>query len=50
MPTSVTEGNNITISVVLSHVPGDGLEIDLVVTLSTTPGTVSEYIKWRLFE
>ena len=50
MPTSVTEGNNITISVDLSNVPGGGLEVDLVVTLSTTPGTASEYSKWRLFE
>jgi len=50
MPTSVTEGNNITISVDLSNVPVAGLEIDLVVTLSTTPGTASEYSKWRLFE
>jgi len=45
MPTSVTEGNNITISVDLSNVPGQGLEVDLVVTLSTTPGTASEYSK-----
>jgi len=45
MPTSVTEGNNITISVDLSNVPGAGLEVDLVATLSTTPGTASEYSK-----
>ena len=45
MPTSLTEGNAITISVDLSNVPGGGLEVDLVVTLSTTPGTASEYSK-----
>jgi len=45
MPTSITEGNNITISVDLSNVPGAGLEVDLVATLSTTPGTTSEYSK-----
>ena len=45
MPTSVTEGNDVTISVDLSNVPGGGLAVDLVVTLSTTPGTASEYSK-----
>ena len=50
MPTGVTEGNDVTIIVDLSNLPGGGLEVDLVVTLSTTPGTASEYIKWRLFE
>jgi len=45
MPTSVIEGNDVTISVDLSNVPGGGLEVDLVVTLSTTPGTASEYSK-----
>ena len=40
MPASVTEGSDIVVSVDLSGV----LEVDLVVTLSTTPGTASEFI------
>ena len=48
MLTSVTEGTAITISVDLSNVPRGGLEVDLVVTFSTTPGTASEYSKQKL--
>lgn len=40
MPASVTEGDDIVVSVYLSGV----LEDDLVVTLSATPGTASEFI------
>ena len=38
MPASVTEGGDIVVSVYLSGV----LEVDLIVTLSATPGTASE--------
>jgi len=41
MPVSATEANAVTISVDLSNVPGDGLEVELVVTLSATSGTAS---------
>ena len=40
MPASVTEGGDIIVSVYLSGV----LEVDLIVTLSATPGTASEFI------
>lgn len=40
MPASVTEGDDVVVSVYLSAV----LEDDLVVTLSATPGTASEFI------
>ena len=40
MPASVTEGDDVVVSVYLSGV----LEDDLVVTLSATPGTASEFI------
>ena len=38
MPASVTEGGDVVVSVYLSGV----LEVDLIVTLSATPGTASE--------
>lgn len=44
MPVSATEGNVVTISVDLSNVPGDGLEVELVVTLSATSGTASKCV------
>ena len=47
---SVMEGNSVTITVDLSNVPSGGLEVDLVVTLSVTPGTASECRKWKSFE
>ena len=50
MSTSVTEGNAVTINVDLSSVPGGGLEVDLVVTLSAIPGTASECRQWKSFE
>ena len=40
MPASVTEGSDVLVSVDLSGV----LEVDFVVTLSTIPGTASEFI------
>ena len=43
-PAVVEEGNEIFVTVDLSNAPADGLEFDLIVTLSTTPGTASEYM------
>ena len=40
MPASITEGSDVVVSVDLSGVLG----VDLVVTISTTPGTASEFI------
>ena len=40
MPASVTEGSDVVVTVDLSGVS----EVDLIVTLSTTPGTASEFI------
>lgn len=40
MTASVTEGDDVVVSVYLSGV----LEDDLIVTLSATPGTASEFI------
>ena len=43
-PAVVEEGNEIVVTVDLSNAPADGLEFDLIVTLSATPGTASEYM------
>lgn len=43
-PAVVEEGNEIVVTVDLSNVPADGLEFDLIVTLSAIPGTASEYM------
>ena len=40
MPASVTEGSDVVVSIDLSGV----LEVDLIVMLSATPGTASEFI------
>lgn len=38
------EGTDIVVPVQLSNVPGQGLQVNLIVTLSATPGTASEYM------
>ena len=38
------EGTDIVVPVQLSNVPGGGLEVNLTVTLSATPGSASEYM------
>lgn len=43
MPMSITEGNSVAIAVDLSSLPDDGLQVDLVVTLSVGAGTASEW-------
>lgn len=43
MPMSITEGNPVAIAVDLSSLPDDGLQVDLVVTLSVGAGTASEW-------
>jgi len=43
MPMSITEGNLVAIAVDLSSLPNDGLQVDLVVTLSVAAGTASEW-------
>ena len=48
-PASVMEGNDIVVTVELSNVPPGGLEVDLTVTLSATPGTASENMLCLLY-